>query len=246
MKLLVEIEKHIAKIHNVPVYGKLPKNHLNTLDELSKITTEEEWKGIKGIYCTDAVFSYGILGSYVTAKQDDTDSFCTLNTNYKNGACIKVDLKYDDLPAIFLSSFDDEYSFAINTMHELGHHVNGDNYETKDLVDKERMEINAHIFAMRKVNRKEFHYIKEPNFYYWQSARVEYIKRYGFDDHINRLNIVSEYLKEQSRKFTAIMKPVNWDMPKKIYNKFKKEINWSLYDKRMDKLPSPWRMPEVV
>lgn len=231
----------IGKIHKVPIYGRLPQSHLETLSKLEQITTPLEWLGIKGIYCTDGIIN-GVCGSYAAPTKVGSPCSVNFSIGFKNGVGVSLSLDENTVPAIILSSFNDEYAFAINTMHELGHHINR---EKEKMQNKKEREVGAHLYAMVKISRKEFKLKKEPKFYYWEDARTEYISRFGYDDHVIGEYTLLDFLIEKTNEFKATVKALDWSLPKMIHNKFSKSINYELFEPKKQK-KSPWRAETVL
>lgn len=234
----------ISEIHSISVHGKLPQSHLETLRKLEELTTQEEWNGLKGIYCTDFVIPQGAMGSYVCSS-DDRNKPVEITVTFKNGSKGKIELLEKQLPAIVLSSFNDEYSFAITTIHELGHHANEDNNYEEYLKNQKEREINAHLYALTKISRKEFKPKREPNFYYWEDAKSEYIKSFGYDDHVIGEYTLLDYLIEKTNEIKVTVKAIDWNLPKLIHNRFSKSINFELLEPKKQK-KSPWRVEPVL
>ncbi|MGG4434462.1 ImmA/IrrE family metallo-endopeptidase [Priestia megaterium] len=232
----------IETIHGVPVYGRLPKRHLTTLKKVKLLTTQEEWNGIKGVYCSDGIASHGVSGMYITAKKDQLDAHVSINALQGNNEYLKLKLTHNDLPAIVVCSFNDEYMFANVLTHELGHHVNGHNAENVHETTLEEREVEANVFAMRKIKKSQFESKKEPCIYFWGKAKEEYFKRYGYDEEIHSVydveaNFIGKPLLE---KTLAYFTAVNLAIPKLINHSFK-NIKEKLININKPKLKSPWR-----
>jgi len=136
------------KLFNIPIIGKINQSCLTALYKVENNTPESIWKGIKGIYSTDE--KSHICGTYIESDKEGKSSLNFILT-YKDKSIEKISLCEQTLPIIIISSgnFKDEYNFAFNLLHEVGHH-NGCNQEWK-----------AHKFASQYVNINSGIYCKK-------------------------------------------------------------------------------------
>lgn len=236
----------IETIHGVPVYGKLPKRHVESLNKVKQLTTKDEWRGIKGVYCSDGILNSGILGMYITAQRNSKDMSAELYCLQGDSKYHKLKLTYEDVPAVIISSFKDEYSFATVLTHELGHHVNGDNADNVHRKPLEEREIEAHIFAMQRIKRNEFEFKKDMKSYFWKEAKTEYFKRYGLDVGVHDVEATKTKW-DVLNKTLGYFIDVKLNVPKYINHNFKELKNKIMNTtEKKQQLKSPWKTSLLV
>jgi hypothetical protein len=132
-------------IHNIPIYGKIPNRFINTIIKLELNTPKYIWNDLKGIYISDYPNECkGQAGLYVANECEY--GFIDFDIFYSDGTKEELHLENDDMPCIFIEGgkFVDEYNFAFNIMHEVGHH------------NKIKEEKFCHKFASYYVNNNIF------------------------------------------------------------------------------------------
>ncbi|MEK5058629.1 hypothetical protein BK126_03050 [Paenibacillus sp. FSL H7-0326] len=150
----------MIKIHGVKFYGVYKQEQKKALFDLARVTTKEEWRGVKAVYCSqsrvDPPYTNIRIASYVKVVLKGRDAI-------KSG----FDKKVGELclsPIIYIegSVLTDEINFLFNILHELGHH--NQKHNRLDINPKVE-EINAHIFAMIRLIKKHKSFTLKPYYY---------------------------------------------------------------------------------
>lgn len=160
-------------IHGVPFYGRYNEHHYKSLFKVAKITSKNEWKGVKGVYCVDGVSEFkkeGEVNAGLYARwQPKHKGSLTITMSYNDGG--KEIFSPYGSPIIIVkgSILKREEDFVFTLLHELGHHVN--RKEEINQTTKEK-EIEAHIFALNKYFQR-YQNLNMLNYYYIEDALIK-------------------------------------------------------------------------
>lgn len=158
-------------IHGVPIHGRVLINQYGAIKKIEKVTTKEEWEGVKGIYSSNLIEEpVGVAGQYGSA--DNETAHMNLTLTHQDDTEDKFTLLYEDLPIILVSSgmVRDEYHFAFTILHELGHH----NLDKKLDIDYEETEIQCNIFAYERLTKENFEIYRKINHKFEEESRERY------------------------------------------------------------------------
>lgn len=163
----------LAYIHNVAVYGSLPRRFVNTLKKIETATTPADWNGLAYIASCDmevelspenpSILGGSYLHNDLPFEVDVTNEDKKVETFVVPG---------ENNPVIIMESglFKSEYWFAFTLFHELGHH----NDPYKRTQPSKDVEIFAHKFALDRVNKMKIDYSAEKPPMYYHEAKVQW------------------------------------------------------------------------
>ncbi|MEM4994924.1 hypothetical protein WKH56_20380 [Priestia sp. SB1] len=137
--------KPILTVHGVKVYGILDRKLYKDMKEVEKVTSKEEWRGIRGIYCAHNldIINHNPMGVYFAKYEASKkeEEFCLEIIINKRTTLIRK------LPIIVIDTNicrTKEY-LQFTLLHELGHHVD----ETQNPYPLEAGSIECEMMANR-------------------------------------------------------------------------------------------------
>ncbi|MCY8950013.1 hypothetical protein MOE28_09210 [Bacillus atrophaeus] len=150
-------------INGVKVYGDITPLVENVLNKLKCTLDRKYWEGLKAIYINQNDYnkkrdatSEKLFGTYCRLEDISLEEKAGGEIIFNAGTPQEKTMKINkgEIPLICINSgfSSDPYYFAFVLLHELGHH---NNFEQERNLDYKKNEINAHLFALKHIEKTE-------------------------------------------------------------------------------------------